>query len=214
MTAPVAAFSADETDIRAGATVTFTDASTNTPTSWAWDFGDAGTSTSQNPTHVFAAAGVYAVLLTATNADGSDAVAAPIVVHPALGTGKLRQIMVGLADLLNTAGIAPSVFDYPVESVSPPCAVVGYPTTTEFDVTFKRGGDRFVFPVWVMVGKTTSGDARDRLSAILDDATSVKATLDGAHDFGSVRVTDASIEEVAVGGVSYLSAKFDVEVLA
>jgi PKD domain len=53
-------------------TVTFTDASTNTPTSWAWTFGDGGTSSSQNPTHSYTVPGVYTVALVATNAAGSD----------------------------------------------------------------------------------------------------------------------------------------------
>jgi PKD repeat protein len=48
--------------------LSFTDASTGVPTSWSWDFGDGGTSTSQNPTHTYAAPGTYNVCLTATNA--------------------------------------------------------------------------------------------------------------------------------------------------
>lgn len=52
--------------------VTFTDASDNYPTSWAWTFGDGGTSTSQNPTHTYATNGTYTVCLTATNAGGSS----------------------------------------------------------------------------------------------------------------------------------------------
>ena len=71
-TPPVANFSATPTTICAGETVTFTDLSTNGPTGWSWDFGDAGTSTAQNPTHVYAAAGTYTVTLTATNGSGSD----------------------------------------------------------------------------------------------------------------------------------------------
>lgn len=61
-----------------GGAVAFTDASTNTPTSWAWTFGDGGTSTLRNPTHVYAAraadgpAARFDVTLTATNADGSS----------------------------------------------------------------------------------------------------------------------------------------------
>ncbi|MBT8508661.1 hypothetical protein AZH53_09615 [Methanomicrobiaceae archaeon CYW5] len=53
-------------------TVHFTDASTDTPTMWAWTFGDGGTSNEQNPTHLYTAEGVYNVTLTATNAGGSD----------------------------------------------------------------------------------------------------------------------------------------------
>ncbi len=54
--------------------VDFTDLSTNSPTSWAWDFTNDGStdSTEQNPTYVYPAAGVYSVKLTTTNAFGSD----------------------------------------------------------------------------------------------------------------------------------------------
>jgi hypothetical protein len=51
---------------------TFSDQSTNSPTSWSWDFGDTETSTAQNPSHTYASAGVYTVTLTATNSCGSD----------------------------------------------------------------------------------------------------------------------------------------------
>jgi len=70
---PVADFSADDTTIIENDTVTFTDLSTNTPTSWAWNFGGAeGNSTSQNPTHQYNTTGSYTITLTVTNADGSD----------------------------------------------------------------------------------------------------------------------------------------------
>lgn len=38
---------------------------------YSWDFGDGSTSAETNPTHTYAAAGVYKVKLTATNAAGS-----------------------------------------------------------------------------------------------------------------------------------------------
>ena len=71
-TTPVADFTADTTIITAGDTVNFTDLSTNTPTSWSWDFGDSAASTLQNPSHTYITAGTYTVSFTATNAYGSD----------------------------------------------------------------------------------------------------------------------------------------------
>lgn len=53
-----------------GLSVQFTDGSLGIPTSWAWDFGDSGTSTIQNPLHVYSQGGRYTVKLTATNTDG------------------------------------------------------------------------------------------------------------------------------------------------
>ena len=70
--APVASFTGTPLAGTAPLTVTFTDASTNSPTSWAWTFGDGGTSTAQNPSHQYAAAGTYTVAMTATNAAGSN----------------------------------------------------------------------------------------------------------------------------------------------
>lgn len=70
--APTAQFVGSPTSGQAPLTVNFTDQSTGGPTSWAWNFGDAGTSTAQNPSHVYAAAGTYTVTLTASNTCGSD----------------------------------------------------------------------------------------------------------------------------------------------
>ncbi len=70
--APVAAFTGTPTSGYAPLTVNFTDQSTNNPTSWSWTFGDGGTSTAQNPSHIYTSAGTYTVTLTAANAYGSD----------------------------------------------------------------------------------------------------------------------------------------------
>jgi PKD repeat protein len=72
--APVANLSASKTVITKGETVTFTDLSTNTPTSWSWSFagGTPNTSTSQNPAVTYSTAGTYKVVLTATNSAGSN----------------------------------------------------------------------------------------------------------------------------------------------
>lgn len=59
-----------------GQPVTFTDNSTPSPnstiTGYWWDFGDATTSTQQNPVHTYGASGLYTVMHTATNQLGCD----------------------------------------------------------------------------------------------------------------------------------------------
>jgi PKD repeat protein len=71
---PVAAFTGSPTSVSVGGTVTFTDQSTNTPTSWSWTFegGTPATSTVKNPTVTYNTAGTYDVTLVAANASGSD----------------------------------------------------------------------------------------------------------------------------------------------
>jgi parallel beta-helix repeat protein len=50
--------------------VQFADTSGGSPTSWAWSFGDGGTSTLQHPSHTYTTAGTYTVSLTVSNASG------------------------------------------------------------------------------------------------------------------------------------------------
>ncbi len=71
-TPPIAAFTGTPTSVQPGGAVQFTDQSANNPTSWSWNFGDGGTSTLQNPSHIYSAIGNYTVALTATNEHGSS----------------------------------------------------------------------------------------------------------------------------------------------
>lgn len=68
---PAADFSVNTTST-CGGSITFTDQTTNNPTSWYWDFGDGSTSTQQNPSHTYTTSGTYSVQLTATNPYGNN----------------------------------------------------------------------------------------------------------------------------------------------
>jgi PKD repeat protein len=62
----------------APASVTFTDTSLHSPTSWYWTFGDGGTSTSENPSHTFTNMWRQTVTLTVANAYGTNTSSQPL----------------------------------------------------------------------------------------------------------------------------------------
>jgi PKD repeat protein len=70
---PVVDFTGLPTSGTAPLIVSFTDLSAFSPTSWAWDFDNNGStdSTSQNPSTTYNSVGTYSVKLTATNAVGT-----------------------------------------------------------------------------------------------------------------------------------------------
>lgn len=69
-----AEFTTLKTEICAGETIQFSDGSYNAVSGWSWSFPGAtpSTSTDQNPSVTYAAPGVYAVTLTATDGASSD----------------------------------------------------------------------------------------------------------------------------------------------
>lgn len=64
---------AEFTFVADGLSVTFTDASTGSPTSWSWDFGDSQRSSDRNPVHQYSVAGTYTVTLTVNGPGGPSA---------------------------------------------------------------------------------------------------------------------------------------------
>lgn len=69
---PITDFSASPLSGGSPLLVRFADLSTNTPTSWLWNFGDGLLSAEQNPLHSYAEPGFYTVTLKAANPGGFD----------------------------------------------------------------------------------------------------------------------------------------------
>jgi PKD repeat protein len=78
--APIAAFTPSQTSGNAPLSVTFNNQSQGQVTSYAWDFGDGGSSNQTSPTHTFTAEGTYNVILQATGPGGTDTAVQQITV--------------------------------------------------------------------------------------------------------------------------------------
>lgn len=99
-------------------TMQFTDVSTSSlgsVQSWAWTFGDGGTSNLQNPTHTYAAAGTYNVTLTVTDITNcANTFTHPVTINPPITlTPTIVQPLCngaanGSASVVPTGGFGPA----------------------------------------------------------------------------------------------------------
>mgnify|MGYP000238572591 CR=1 FL=1 len=113
---PLAAeFSASDSTFCQGSTVTFTDLSSGTPTSWAWDFGDGTNSVLPDPTHTYTTVGTYDVSLTVTNSTGSESETKTgfITVNalPTINAGADQAVCNGDTVTLNGTGATTYIWD-------------------------------------------------------------------------------------------------------
>jgi len=117
LAAPVAYFDAGPRSGIVPLTVDFEDGSAGGPTAWAWDFGDGGTSTAQNPSHEYTTSGAYTVTLTVTNTLGSNTRVEPNYIS-------VREPVAPVADFSadRTWGLAPLLVSFTDQSLNDPTA--------------------------------------------------------------------------------------------
>lgn len=122
----------------------------------------------------------------------------------------ISDVMDGLAS--SCASLMTSTYAWPVDAISVPCALVDFPSSVELGVTFGRGGDHAVFPVWLVVGRTAGKDGRDALSALIAGGSDIYAAIEGAHAWGDADVTSADVGKLTVGAIEYLGLRLTVDV--
>ena len=134
----------------------------------------------------------------------------------------MAAVMDALAGVTWTATPAPTYrHAWPASTVVPPAWVVGYPEDLDYDVSFGANYVTATFPCWFVVGKADEKSARDRLSAVISGATSIKNAIEGTATLKgggtpvaqTTRVTSCRPTTIPVGGIELLAARFDVEVI-
>lgn len=109
-------------------------------------------------------------------------------------------------------------YGFPVQSVSPPAAIVTWPSAYTFDATYGRGHDDLELFVVVVVGQPRDAKAtRDRLSGYLEGsgASSIKAVLEREpfpEPVERLRVRGVEIDIMSIAGAEYVTAVFDVQI--
>jgi PKD repeat protein len=180
---PGAEFTADQRLGTAPLTVKFTDLSTGSPTTWAWDLGDGSTSTDQNPTHVYKLEGSYDVSLTVTNSYGTDTVKKTATVDGTCAPGATGYITVGRVP----------VADFSADKVtgSPPLAVT---------FTDKSTGTTPLAYQWTFGDGGTSTAANPTHSYAANGVYTVTETVTNA--FGTDTETKTEFIRVGLGPVA------------
>ncbi len=129
----------------------------------------------------------------------------------------LSAAMDGIGDALVSGGYVGKVYRWPTDTIQPPCAVVGYPQDPlELGITFQRGADHTVIPVFLICGLASAEATRDVVSDHIKSATAVKTMLDGnlSGAVSSLDCRECTIERVRVGEQYYISLRFDCDVIS
>lgn len=129
----------------------------------------------------------------------------------------LGAVMQDIADQLATIDGLRVYGHPPDQPPSPPAAVVTYPDSYIYDVTYGRGMDRIEnLPVVALVGKVSARTSRDAIGAYANGsgASSIKAVVESGTytEFDSVRVTSVAFDVVTIGGIDYLAATFTLDI--
>lgn len=112
------------------------------------------------------------------------------------------------------------VYSWPNQSPAVPAVIVDYPAEITYDLTFHRGADQAIFPVYILVGSPDEETSKALLSPYVSsgDVKELKTALEADPTLGGViqtcRVRDCRIARIAMAANVYLGAHLEVEVTA
>jgi hypothetical protein len=144
-TPPVANINSSSTGACTGGCISFSDVSTNSPTSWNWDFPGSGTptSTAQNPGSIcYSTPGTYTVTLEACNSAGCDISTMDVTITATPTVSFTNQtICAGLtATLTATPSTAGGTYLWSPGGATTQSITVSPASTTNYQVTYTLNG--------------------------------------------------------------------------
>jgi gliding motility-associated-like protein len=137
---PQVNFMASDTTLCVGDCISFTDLSTNSPTSWSWTFNGSSTPASalQNPTNIcYPTAGTYAVTLVATNSNGNGTLTKSnyIVVNPAPPANAGPDVTICTGQSTTLTGSGGTLYNWQPGNLSGSSVTVTPASTTTYTLT-------------------------------------------------------------------------------
>jgi len=131
----------------------------------------------------------------------------------------MAQVRADMATLLGgISGL--TVKDKYADRIEPPCAIVGFPRTIEYEVTFGKAKASYTFPVHLYVSRYDVEEGVAALDAYVlpTGALSIKFALEAAgptSGWDFCNVTSASgFDAYRIGEIDYLGCEFEVEIIA
>ena len=147
-----------------------------------------------------------------------DAISVEVWEEPVETPGTMGTILDGIRARLDTIdGLRTTPFV--PGSVSPPAAYVHIPEDVAYDAAAADGCHMWNVAVTVVVSRATEQAYRTQLDGFVSPIgpKSIKAAIEGDDTLGgavdSLRVERARLGVVAIGGIEYWAASFDVQVL-
>lgn len=105
----------------------------------------------------------------------------------------------------------------PPGSVTPPAAVVSFPTTFRPDESYGRGMSVMTVPIVLVHGVPTERATRDLMAKYLDDRgplSIIEAFDNGAPyvSFDAIKISNIEFDVVPIGSIDYMAAIIDLEI--
>lgn len=188
---------------------------------YLWGDGSSSSSGSTTANHTYAAAGIYALMVVATDSGGLKGYAAAVViVRSSSELFDLTLIVPELAARLATLSTLAKVSSYGPggDPVQVPHGIVGLPDQdVTYHESYSSGGPSAMatIPVVVLVSRAHAVGAYEALAEFMraGGAKSVRETIEsGVYvHCDAPTVVRCRLEELPIAGTSYLAAVFDVE---